>query len=318
MGSDGSTTSGWTSWIPTIASGIGSVWNYLSGNKTNKDSREFATSMYDRQRSDAIADRAHAEDYNSPAATMDRYKAAGLNPNLIYGQQPITSPAVRSSSPGSYSPVAPKVDTAGISQGIFQSQDLRLKEAQTDNIRAQTGVANQQAKLLEAQRNNAEADYAEKNIGIAAGNFNLWKAKELFPPTLEGAELANKKTSSDIALAFRADERQAIAASQSLRESVERIASMRAANSKVPYEIDNLKALTANSQIKNLLDQFEVELNKNGVSKHDPLWQRTISRIVDKIKGANVKDAMESIRSEISDWINNPLGNKGRGASGQW
>lgn len=33
-----------------------------------------------------------ANEYNSPAAQMGRYQVAGLNPNLIYGQQNTTSP----------------------------------------------------------------------------------------------------------------------------------------------------------------------------------------------------------------------------------
>lgn len=62
---------------------------------TNRRNRQTSLDFYDRQRADALADWNRQNIYNSPQAQMERFKEAGLNPHLIYGQtntsQPIRS-----------------------------------------------------------------------------------------------------------------------------------------------------------------------------------------------------------------------------------
>jgi hypothetical protein len=62
---------------------------------TNRRNRQTSLDFYDRQRVDALADWNRQNIYNSPKAQMERFKEAGLNPHLIYGQtntaQPIRS-----------------------------------------------------------------------------------------------------------------------------------------------------------------------------------------------------------------------------------
>ena len=60
----------------------------------NRAQRKLSMDMYNLQRQDALADWNRQVEYQSPAAQMARYKEAGLNPNLIYGQQQ-SSPQVR-------------------------------------------------------------------------------------------------------------------------------------------------------------------------------------------------------------------------------
>lgn len=112
---------------PLIGAGL-SIFNSLSNRsaqkKANQSEQQFAIDMYNRQRQDALTDMATQNAYNTPAAQMQRYKDAGLNPNLIYGQTPAASAAVRSASPGSYSP---KVAPMQIAADLSQYQDTALK-----------------------------------------------------------------------------------------------------------------------------------------------------------------------------------------------
>lgn len=80
-------------------------------------------------------------EYNSPQAQMERLKAAGLSPQLAYGNGTVagnTTPA----SPPKYN--APRVDYSGIQPMVDPTmmlnayQDFKLKQAQTDNVKAQT------------------------------------------------------------------------------------------------------------------------------------------------------------------------------------
>jgi len=82
--------------------------------------------------------------YNSPAEQMARYKAAGLNPNLaVGGGNPGNAggiPAYQAPSP-QYAYKAPQV-FGNLSNSISQFMDLRLRQAQLDNVRAQTNNVN--------------------------------------------------------------------------------------------------------------------------------------------------------------------------------
>ena len=56
--------------------------NSHSQNKQN----DYNLQLYQMQRADALADREHLEQYNSPKNQMRLLKEAGLNPMLAYGQ----------------------------------------------------------------------------------------------------------------------------------------------------------------------------------------------------------------------------------------
>lgn len=77
-------------------------------------------------------------DYNSPVNQMARFKDAGLNPNLMYGQG---SPGNATQLPKYSAPTMQyNVQSGDISQGlgvISQFQDFGIKQAQIDNLNAQ-------------------------------------------------------------------------------------------------------------------------------------------------------------------------------------
>lgn len=77
------------------------------------------------------------KEYNAPTAQMARFKAAGLNPNLIYGQG---TPGNVNSTPSYQAPrqdykYAPPVD---LPMTLAMYQDVAVKDAQIDNLQAQT------------------------------------------------------------------------------------------------------------------------------------------------------------------------------------
>jgi len=81
--------------------------------------------------------------YNSPTSQMERYKEAGLNPNLIYGtgttsagntSLPSTSQTAKYQAPRQEYNYKPN----NIGAVLGQYQDTRMKSAQIDNIKEQT------------------------------------------------------------------------------------------------------------------------------------------------------------------------------------
>lgn len=129
-------------------------------------------------------------EYNTPAAQMARYKEAGLNPNLIYGQG---TPGNAGSIPNYSQPTTdvtlplPKpIEQMG--QTIGNYQDIQLKKANIDNVRTQTtnAVTNNARDLLmlEYEKNFGATKRMWENANLQQ-SFNLGKQKEL----LGGQEL---------------------------------------------------------------------------------------------------------------------------------
>ena len=68
-----------------------------------------------RERQAALEDWNRENAYNSPAAQMQRYRDAGLNPNLIYGQSNTSGGMASPSIAGSMTSGAPATPAAGVS-----------------------------------------------------------------------------------------------------------------------------------------------------------------------------------------------------------
>lgn len=124
-----------------ISGTIDTASTNLSIQNANRKNRRFAEKMYDRQRNDALADWNAMNAYNSPAAQMERLKEAGLNPSLMYGGgggSIMQSATVRSADMGKY-----EHQPGGTALGptMAAAANIKLANAQTDNVEAQTEVA---------------------------------------------------------------------------------------------------------------------------------------------------------------------------------
>lgn len=65
---------------------LGDIFNLFGQSKANREQEAYNTSVMQQQRQWAVQDINNQNAYNSPAQQMARYKEAGLNPNLIYGE----------------------------------------------------------------------------------------------------------------------------------------------------------------------------------------------------------------------------------------
>lgn len=93
--------------------------------------------------------------YNSPEQQMERFKAAGLNPNLIYGKgTPGASSPITATAPGSAKRDTPDFQAVKAFQmpNLGSYVDNAVKLAQKDSIEAQTELTNTR-NATEAVRN---------------------------------------------------------------------------------------------------------------------------------------------------------------------
>lgn len=107
--------------------------------------------------------------YNTPAAQMQRLKDAGLNPNLIYGSSPAGASGAAGSITGS-KPAPYSIENP--SQTIAQ---MALLQAQKDNLNANTFKTNQSGFLTKEQK---ELLQGTKSSSIEIRKLEADKAKE--------------------------------------------------------------------------------------------------------------------------------------------
>lgn len=166
-----------------IAGGIGSfvqkrkqLNKYLNFQRQeNQATREYNLNLAKLQNQWNLDQWNRENEYNTPAAQMARYRSAGLNPDLMYGQSNLSaaSPdmtAGESGTPMDYSPVA-NGPTIGESVSIAANARLtnaqaKLAESQANKVDAETlgqTITNDWLpKLLKGQTEINEADVKDK------------------------------------------------------------------------------------------------------------------------------------------------------------
>lgn len=128
-------------------------------------------------------------EYNSPKAQMARFKAAGLNPHLIYGQGNegnASTQAPAQTQKAETQKVTPRAQTFNLSRGIdaFQKHvQLKDLKARTDNLEAQTD-------LNRANKSVALQNAANMALNYDRGEFQFGKDKQLRETAIDGAILA--------------------------------------------------------------------------------------------------------------------------------
>lgn len=140
---------------------------------------QYATSkkLMDYQNKINIQNWKMANEYNSPSAQMARYKAAGLNPNLVYGSLGQTA-AGNISSP-SASGINPRTNF-GSSVANFQmaAQQRKVLQAQEHNLKLQNDQISANIKKTDAETENIKT--------------NTFQTQDLYPLRKEAQDFANQ------------------------------------------------------------------------------------------------------------------------------
>lgn len=266
---------------------------YASG-KMNKKTREWNDKQYERTRQDALEDFALQNEYNSPTAQMNRFRDAGLNPNLIYGQTNEAAP-IRSSETPSWNPRAPTVDLDA-TPILSQYFNTKLQEAQINNLNTVNTVQQQEAILKAAQIQQTIASTENTTATTSRSRFDLAQQQSLAPYLLESARKNVEKLSAETNQLVDNNERQAALTSSSILETIERIGAIRINNLKTQAETANTKAQRQeiqarikqiesgieNAQKDNEIKEEQLELMRRGQNPNDPTWLRKAGEYLDK------------------------------------
>lgn len=277
----------------------GGILNSVSQQWTNRQNRNFSREMYNRTYADNLSFWHQQNKYNSPSSQMQRFKDAGLNPNLVYGQgtpgnaSQIPTPDVQSAPARSpeWGGALQGLGT-GIVSSLNQIADLEIKQAQTDNLKAQAGVIRQEEQLKAAQVRSYGLNYE-------TGTFDLGLKKDMRGYNLDAARENIRKTRTDIDISLDRNFREAIQTASNVTEAAERITSMQL--QRLSMEADRAKTIQETSkimaekahirqQIQNLkidgsLKKLELELKRENIYPHDPMWQRSLNMMLPRMIG---------------------------------
>jgi hypothetical protein len=235
-----------------------SLFNTSSTLLSNAQNRKYALQDWNRQNA-----------YNTPAQQMQRFKEAGLNPNLIYKQTNEAGP-VRSTDF-----VAPKLDDF---QGVLS------KSAQIKMVDQQTRNAELQNTAIQAQIDKTRADTLYVASNTKFKDLDVERLRGMMPGLVEGVQLRNEATKQEIANKV-ADTNNKIAQLPILEKQKD----------KLGYEIDRLMRTNAfielnskqqlavqKAMVKSL--NIATDLNRKKITTEDFNQQRIYKDILTPIK----------------------------------
>lgn len=209
-------------------------------------------------------------DYASPEAQMERFRAAGLNPNLIYGASNMggTLDAAEStpgpSIPGAHGAVpAQNVPQLDLAQGIMSYMDFKTKALQQNNLEEQNKAIRAQAAFTDAQTLGA----------LSKRSLTDLQAKYLDSATLDmldGLKLKNRQLNQQYEMKEKYYEMDSTRMDQWIRQS--QAAVQRMAN-------QNL----TDAKQRELMD-MDIKLRKMGFGPGTPWYIRGMGTVLDNIK----------------------------------
>ena len=259
-----------------IVSGIGSfvqkkkqLNKYLDFQREeNQKTRDYNLNLAKQQNQWNIDQWNRENEYNTPLAQMSRYKDAGLNPDLMYGQQNLSaaSPEMTAGEPGSpmdYSPVAngPTIGEAA-------------------SIAASTRLTNAQAKLAESQADKTDAETVGQTIN------NDW-----LPKLLKGQTEINE-----------ADVKQRLADAglkgKQIEVAVEQIKVMQQSVKESQQKINDLQSQMENRTFQQVQAMLEYNLKKD---KQSYEVREILSRI--GVNSATARRIVNLLPYEIAESI---------------
>lgn len=260
------------------------AWASIGTTLFNTGTQLYTNSL---NRQNALSDWNRQNAYNAPKQQMQRYKEAGLNPNLVYSQQNLAQP-VRSTD--YVAPQAPDFQGVLAKSAQIKLQDQQLKNAQLQN----------DAIAAQIRKTNADALYVASNVKYK--DLDVKRLEGQLPGLVDSVMLRNKQYQADIDNKI-ADTNNKIAQLPILEQQKE----------KLGYEIDRIMRsnrfieLSANQQLalqKAIQKSTEVmtDINSKKIYTEDLIQQRI------------AKELLPDIRKYLDDenvdnsWLNTIIG----------
>lgn len=222
--------------------------------------------------------------YNSPESQMMRLKGAGLNPNLVYGSG--NAAGNQSGAPPTYRGRETQVGVSPIQipEIISQYQDFQMRQAQIDNVKAQTENT--------VERTVTEPIARElKRILGDKGTFETERGRELLPYQLSASEAVAKR--AQVGIGIDTQKLENLRQDEKLKILVGQQKSQQMGTESIRQGL--LSAETEKKQAELLFQRYKNEWIKQGVTTSDNLMVRMFVKMLNET-GMSISDGWEKLK----------------------
>lgn len=181
----------------------------------NRKNREYNLMLARTQNQWNIEQWQRENDYNSPTAQMSRFRAAGLNPNLIYGQSnpAASSPTLTSGAASSPTDMSAIGNKRNFGQAMQEMLNMEMQKAQIEAIKAGTEKTKEDTKNVTASTEALTIDNmyraAKHEQDLQVGGMTIRLGKSTLK--MNDQQMENLK----------ADLEETVATVESIKQSVE-------------------------------------------------------------------------------------------------
>jgi len=207
--------------------------------------------------------------YNTPKAQMERYAEAGLNPHLIYGTGGNSGNASSVDSPPhpTYKDDSSQgaVIGRGIENAVASFQQIRLQNAQIDNVQAQNDLIRAQTDRTEAEALSSHFNYSLDTIFKRdERQTGLWRMESDYVTANYNQDI--KRIESDVVRATKSFVIDRV--KQDLQNATRQGRNL---------DADYFYKLEATTSIR-----LENQLRRLGINPNDPTYLRVLGRALNK------------------------------------
>lgn len=279
-----------------IAGLAGQVMNIAEQRRVNRQQESFSREMWDKQGQRDLEFWNLQNSYNDPSAQMQRLKAAGLNPNLVYGNGATTQAAPLSAKPShSISPGAAKMDISSLVQQTLMLQQIKSNIARTD---AET-------KAIEARTVNQVFDnQVKERLGYDTFVRQGQLATERLSTNYQ-RELADWETFK--VAAFESEGHINATHGYSLSSNSPAAKAVRAGLESTIQNAENAKALGDIRRFESVIAGFKANLAKQGISPDSPWYVKIVGDLLQKLLGFTVGDMATGLHGMQKEFINQSI-----------
>lgn len=253
-----------------LSNTLGNIFQNRQNRELAQQGQEFEKQMWSK-----------TNEYNSPEQQMIRLKAAGLNPNLVYGTGNVSG---QTSSPAPRAHVATVKNVMEGAQPInslsmlSQYQDIKNKQITNDNIRANTELT-EQRKITEQMR-----PYLMQLEG-AQKRLNYSQAEKLAPyqVSLAATNLKKIQLQNNQAL-WQYENLNPLQKMKIENDLKQQVLTRQLGNQRLKYGEQQISSIKLDQAIRDLEYQISKGLSPYGLQAKDNVFVRQGARLIEGVK----------------------------------
>lgn len=272
----------------TASQAIATAGNVVATGNANRRTLKWNENALRQQREWALQDWSMQNEYNSPAAQMERLKAAGLNPHLVYGNgadaqggivRPTSTPDMKFQAP----------DFSPLGNAFKDYFSVKMMQQQFDNLQAQNDILRYQAEGISLDNKSKQQLYGFREEDRPY-DLQYTKGK------VAQQDVSIQKVLADMDLNTSRYNIMRTQASVQLKKDEQAIINMMEQNllqkqqgrinqktlEKMTQEIINMKE---SGKILAIANQIQDRTKRLNLTPNDPAMYRIFMTIVDKLLG---------------------------------